>query len=133
MKLLDKIQGLINEAAALSDVRDSISNRKTVVIYYDGKDNGGKGYRTIEPVCLGYSKRGNLVLRAWETEGASWSDKNDENYLPGWRLFRLDKIFTFQPTMDKFIEMRPFYNPDGDRSMTRVLINAKFDNEENIA
>jgi predicted DNA-binding transcriptional regulator YafY len=124
---------LINEAAALSDVRDSISNRKTVVIYYDGKDNGGKGYRTIEPVCLGYSKRGNLVLRAWETEGASWSDKNDENYLPGWRLFRLDKIFTFQPTMDKFIEMRPFYNPDGDRSMTRVLINAKFDNEENIA
>jgi predicted DNA-binding transcriptional regulator YafY len=133
MKLLDKLQGLINEAAALSDVRDSISNRKTVVIYYDGKDNGGKGYRTIEPVCLGYSKRGNLVLRAWETEGASWSDKNDENYLPGWRLFRLDKIFTFQPTMDKFIEMRPFYNPDGDRSMTRVLINAKFDNEENIA
>jgi predicted DNA-binding transcriptional regulator YafY len=133
MKLLDKLQGLINEAAALSDVRDSISNSKTVVIYYDGKDNGGKGYRTIEPVCLGYSKRGNLVLRAWETEGASWSDKNDENYLPGWRLFRLDKIFTFQPTMDKFIEMRPFYNPDGDRSMTRVLINAKFDNEENIA
>ena len=133
MKLLDKLQGLINEAAALSDVRDSISNRKTVVIYYDGKDNGGKGYRTIEPVCLGYSKRGNLVLRAWETEGASWSDKNDENYLPGWRLFRLDKIFTFQPTMDKFIEMRPFYNPDGDTTMTRVLINAKFDNEENIA
>jgi len=133
MKLLEKLQGVINEAAALSDVRDSISNKKTVIIYYDGKDNGGKGYRTIEPVCLGYSKRGNLVLRAWESEGASWSDKNDENYLPGWRLFRLDKIFTFQPTMDNFVEMRPFYNPDGDRSMTRVLINAKFNNEENIA
>ena len=132
MKLLEKLQGVINEAAALSDVRDSISNRKTVIIYYDGRDNGGKGYRTIEPVCLGYSKRGNLVLRAWETEGASWSDKNDENYLPGWRLFRLDKIFTFQPTMDNFVDMRPFYNPDGDRSMTRVLINAKFDNQENI-
>lgn len=132
MKLLEKLQGVINEAAALSDVRDSISNRKTVIIYYDGRDNGGKGYRTIEPVCLGYSKRGNLVLRAWETEGASWSDKNDENYLPGWRLFRLDKIFTFQPTMDNFVDMRPFYNPDGDRSMSRVLINAKFDNQENI-
>jgi len=31
--------------------------------------------------------------------------------------------------MDKFTEVRPNYNPSGDRSMERVLINAKFDNE----
>jgi hypothetical protein len=29
--------------------------------------------------------------------------------------------------MDKFVEVRPGYNPNGDKSMTRVLINAKFD------
>ena len=132
MKLLKSLEGLINEAASISDVRDAITTRRKIIIYYDGKDNGGKGYRIIEPVCLGYSKKGNLVLRAWEDEGVSWSEKNEGNFLPGWRLFRLDKIFTFSPTKDKFVTMRPNYNPNGDRSMERVLLNAKFDNEENI-
>jgi predicted DNA-binding transcriptional regulator YafY len=133
MRLLNSLKNLISEAAALSDVQDSIRKKNTVIIYYDGNDNGGKGYRTIDPVCLGYSKRGNLVLRAWESEGASWSEKNEGNFLPGWRLFRLDKIFTYRPTMDNFVDVRPNYNPNGDKSMERVLINAKFDNLENIA
>jgi hypothetical protein len=30
--------------------------------------------------------------------------------------------------MDNFTEMRPGYNPSGDKSMERVIINAKFDN-----
>jgi predicted DNA-binding transcriptional regulator YafY len=128
MKLLNSLKGLVTEAAALGDVQDSIKKKSIMIIYYDGDDNGGKGYRTIEPVCLGYSKRGNLVLRAWEREGASWSEKNKGNILPGWRLFRLDKIFTYKPTMDNFMDIRPYYNPNGDRSMDRVLINAKFDN-----
>ena len=35
--------------------------------------------------------------------------------------------------MDNFTEVRPLYNPNGDRSMIQVLVNAKFNNEENIA
>lgn len=132
MKLLGNLKHIINEIASINDLQDSIKKKKLVIIYYDGKDNGGKGLRTIEPVCLGYSKKGNLVLRAWEREGASYSEKNENNILPGWRLFRLDKIFTLSPTMDNFYEMRPYYNPNGDKSMTRVLVNAKFNNEENI-
>jgi predicted DNA-binding transcriptional regulator YafY len=132
MKLIKTLSNLLTEAASINDVRDSIKNKKVMIIYYDGNDNGGKGYRTIEPVCLGSSKKGNLVLRAWETEGASWSAQNDANYLPGWRLFRLDKIFTYRPTTDNFYTMRPKYNPSGDKSMERVFINAIFDNEENI-
>lgn len=132
MKLINNLKGLIKEAASLSDVQDSIKQKKVIIIYYDGDDNGGKGYRTIEPVCLGVSKKGNMVLRAWETEGASWSEKNEGNYLPGWRFFRLDKIFTYKPTMDNFTEMRPNYNPNGDKLMTRVFINAKFDDENNL-
>ena len=96
------------------------------MIYYNGNDKGGKGYRLIEPLCLGYSKRGNLVLRAWEREGASWSSSNEGNVLPGWRFFRLDKIFTYRPTLDNFYTMRPKYNSSGDRSMERVFINAVF-------
>lgn len=132
MKLINSLKSLVTEAASLGDVQDSIKKRKVVTIYYDGNDNGGKGFRTIEPVCLGYSKKGNLVLRAWESEGSSWSAKNKGNFLPGWRLFRLDKIFTYLPTMDNFVEVRPKYNPNGDRSMERVLINAKFDNIDNL-
>jgi predicted DNA-binding transcriptional regulator YafY len=132
MKLIDSLKSLVTEAASLGDVQDSIKKRKVVTIYYDGNDNGGKGFRTREPVCLGYSKKGNLVLRAWESEGSSWSASNKGNILPGWRLFRLDKIFTYLPTMDNFDEVRPKYNPNGDRSMERVLINAKFDNIDNL-
>jgi hypothetical protein len=74
------------------------------------------------------SKKGNLVLRAWETEGSSWSAQNEGNYLPGWRLFRLDKIVMYKSTGGTFNEARPNYNLSGDKSMTNVLINAKFDN-----
>lgn len=132
MKLINTLKGLINEASSIDDVQNSIRNKTVMVIYYDGDDNGGKGYRTIEPVCVGISKKGNMVLRAWETEGSSWSAQNEGNYLPGWRFFRLDKIFTYKPTMDNFTEVRPGYNPNGDKSMTQVFLNAKFDNEENI-
>jgi predicted DNA-binding transcriptional regulator YafY len=132
MKLLNNLKNIISEAAAISYIQDSIKNKKVVIIYYDGDDNGGKGYRTIEPVCFGISKKGNQVLRAWEIEGSSWSEKNEGNYLPGWRFFRTDKIFTYKPTFDNFSEVRPNYNPNGDKLMDRVFINAKFGDEENI-
>jgi predicted DNA-binding transcriptional regulator YafY len=129
MKLVNNLSELITEIAAISDMTSSIKKRNLVTIYYDGNDNGGKGYRTIEPVCLGFSKKDNMVLRAWEVEGASYSAKNKGNFLPGWRLFRVDKIFTYKPTLDKFNTVRPKYNPTGDKSMIRVLVNAKFDEE----
>ncbi len=129
MKLINNLSELITEIAAISDMTSSIKKRNLVTIYYDGNDNGGKGYRTIEPVCLGFSKKDNMVLRAWEVEGASYSAKNKGNFLPGWRLFRVDKIFTYKPTLDKFNTVRPKYNPTGDKSMIRVLVNAKFDEE----
>lgn len=131
MKLLESLKTLLNEAVAVGDVRKSIRNKKVVNMYYDGKDNGGKGYRTIEPVCLGVSKKGKLVLRAWEREGSSYSAQNEGNILPGWRLFRLDKIFTYTPSLDTFTEARPLYNPNGDKSMITVYLNAKFN--DNIA
>ena len=129
MKLVNNLSELITEIAAISDMTSSIEKRNLVTIYYAGNDNGGKGYRTIEPVCLGFSKKDNMVLRAWEVEGASYSAKNKGNFLPGWRLFRVDKIFTYKPTLDKFNTVRPKYNPTGDESMNRVLVNAKFDEE----
>lgn len=131
MKLLSCLKQVINEIAIPADVQDAINNKKVIIINYDG-DEYGKGYREIEPVCFGVSKAGNQVLRAWEREGVSHSNTVDGNPIPGWRMFKLVDILTFKPTGDNFYEMRPDYNPNGDRSMASVIVNAVFDNEQNI-
>jgi len=129
MKLYNTFKNLIVEVASIDKVVDAIKSRKKVVIYYDGDEPGGKGLRVIEPVCYGYSKSDNPVLRAWDYEGASHTAYLGKKPLPGWRLFRIDKITYLQPTAEVFNEVRPNYNPNGDRSMSRVIINAKFDTE----
>ena len=129
MKLYNSFKSLIVEVTSMESVVDAIKNRQRVVIYYDGDEPGGKGLRVIEPVCFGYSKAENPVLRAWDMEGASHTAYKGEQPLPGWRLFRVDKIQSFRPSGDKFNEPKPGYNPRGDKSMTRVIINAVFGNQ----
>ena len=129
MKLQGALKGLICEIASIDSIVDAIKNRKVVVIYYDGDEPGGRGLREIEPVCLGVSKSGNKVLRAWDSEGASHTGYKGEQPLPGWRLMRLDKILTAKPLNKNFTTPRPGYNFNGDKSMARVIINAQFDTE----
>jgi len=127
MKLFGVIKNLILEIASIDSVVDAIKNKDKVIIYYDGDEPGGRGLREIEPVYFGYSKADNPVLRAWDKEGASHTAYKGEQPLPGWRLFRIDKITSFKKTGEKFNEPKPGYNPDGDKTMSKVVINAKFD------
>jgi len=129
MKLYNVAKGLILEIASIESIIDSIRKKNKVVIYYDGDEPGGRGLREIEPVCFGYSKKGNPVLRAWDSEGASHRGFLGKRPLPSWRLFRTDKILSLVPTGETFSTPRPNYNPDGDKSMRRVIINAKFGEE----
>jgi predicted DNA-binding transcriptional regulator YafY len=126
MKLFTSFKELLFEAVSFDDLQKAIKNLDVIVITYDGDEPGGKGYRTVYPVCLGRSLKGNMVLRAYEPEGASHSVAVGEKTLPGWRLFRVDKIQTYIPTAEKFDEVRPNYNKTGDKSMSRVIINSKF-------
>ena len=128
MKLTNALKHILVESANIGDVQKAVKNKDVVVIYYDGDEPGGKGLRLIEPVCLGYSKANNLVLRAWDYEGASHKGYLNVLPLPSWRMFRLDKILSFKPTNEKFDTPRPGYNFTGDKSMSRVIINSKFDN-----
>ena len=59
--------------------------------------------------------------------GSSHSAYIGDQPLPGWRLFRVDKILSFKP-VGNFTEPKPGYNFNGDKSMNRVIINAQFDN-----
>jgi predicted DNA-binding transcriptional regulator YafY len=126
MKLYNTVKSLILEIASINSIVTAIKNKDKIIIYYDGDEPGGRGLREIEPVCFGYSKANNPVLRAWDNEGASHTSYKGEQPLPGWRLFRVDKILSFKPTGEKFTQSRPEYNANGDKSMSRVIINAKF-------
>lgn len=130
MKLTETVKSLILEVASIDSIVDAIKKKNKVIIYYDGDEPGGRGLRQIEPVCFGYSKADNPVLRAWDEEGASHTGYKGEQPLPGWRLFRVDKIMSFKPTGDKFNTMRPGYNTSGDKSMLKVIINASFGPEQ---
>jgi hypothetical protein len=132
MNLLKTITQLITEQASYGDVVDAIKKRKVLVIYYDGDEPGGRGLREIEPVCLGTSKANNKILRAWDKEGSSHTGFLGSQPLPGWRLFRLDKILTIKPTGEIYNEPRPDYNFTGDKTMSSVIINANFDDVVSI-
>ena len=125
MKLFTSFKEVITEAVAFDDLQKAIKNLDVITITYDGDEPGGKGYRTVYPVCLGRSKSGNLVLRAYDIEGASHRASLGLKPLPSWRMFRIDKTFTFNRTGEKFNELPVDYNPNGDKSMTQVYINAK--------
>jgi predicted DNA-binding transcriptional regulator YafY len=135
MKLQNALKNLICEIASIDSLISAIKQKQKLIIYYDGDEPGGRGIREIEPVCLGVSKAGNKVLRAWDKEGASHTSYKGEQPLPGWRLFRLDKILSNKPTGEVYNEIKPGYNLNGDKSMVSVIINAKFDNNpvQNVA
>ena len=126
MKLTETLKGLLLEIASMETVLDCVRNKKTCIIYYDGDEPGGKGLRQIEPVAIGYSKAGNLVVRAWEDSGSSHRGYLKTRPMPGWRFFRLDKILSMKPTGEIFNQIRPNFNPNGDKSMNRVILVSKF-------
>jgi hypothetical protein len=125
MKLFSSFKDVLTEAVSFDDLQKAIKSLDVITITYDGDEPGGKGYRTVYPVCLGRSKSGNLVLRAYDIEGASHRASLGLKPLPSWRMFRIDKTFTFNRTGEKFNELPVDYNPNGDKSMTQVYINAK--------
>lgn len=130
MKLTNSLRGLLLEIASIETVQDAVNGRKVCIIYYDGDEPGGRGLREIEPVALGKSKAGNLVMRAWDREGASHTGYKGEQPLPSWRLFRLDKILSMKPTGEIYNTPRPNYNFNGDKSMSSIITIAKFDNAQ---
>jgi predicted DNA-binding transcriptional regulator YafY len=135
MKLTESLKLLINEIAGLNNIQTAINDRKVCIIYYDGDEPGGRGLREVEFVAVGRSKAGNLVARGWDKEGASHTGYKGEQPLPGWRLFRLDKILSFKELPEVYNEPKPNYNFNGDRSMSSVITIAKFNNnteQENL-
>lgn len=128
MNLYSIFSELILEAVGKPRIAKSIDKHQVVTIYYKGDDTINAGFRDIEVYTLGISKAGNTIIRAWQRRGVT------DTEVPGWKIFRTDKITSWIPKKDKFfskpISSRkkgvPKFNPTGDKSMARVDKIAKF-------
>ena len=109
---------------------DAILNRKKITFYYTGprrpkKDNVKSGYRVkVEPVAMGLSKKGNLVLRAWVEPPSATKRGFSKTH---WRTFILARTKNVEVTDETFDVKRPGYNEDGDKSMSVVYVKTRWD------
>lgn len=130
---------LLKESIEQPKVEDAIRKHYEVEITYlpKRKRNGfsnGEGRRIIQPTTLGISKSGNMVVRAFQPYG------DTQTRVPHWKMFVLDNIQQWKPTNKVFSEPPGLnkelgrYNPNGDESMSTVLLNATFggDEENNV-
>tara|TARA_R100000908_G_C3603543_1_gene57333 strand:- start:18 stop:386 length:369 start_codon:yes stop_codon:yes gene_type:complete len=122
MKLVSLYKDILSEAVNRNQIISAINNRNVCTIYYEGDTISNPGYREIEPYVYGLSKRENQVVRAYQLEGKTDTPEN----MPGWRLFRVDRMVDFVNSGDIFEEAKPLYNPSGDKDMIRIYAQAKF-------
>lgn len=99
LNLYNILQNVLNENVSQQDAIDALNSKRVVMITYnDEKANPPLGKRWIEPCSLvDMNGHGKLALRAYAYNGASRRGE-----IPDWRLFRLDRIQSWQPTNAKF-------------------------------
>ena len=133
MKLFSSLIQLVTEQVSNSVIKDAITNKYACELRYldDEKLPSGSQVRIIQPVAYGYSKKGNPVIRAYQTSGPSLKVNEKGVPLPDWRLFRVDRVKSMKPkkgdgSLFLTFDEPPLYNPLGDNSMTRMMYNSKF-------
>ena len=119
----------INEdyGSNMTKLNDAVTNKFVCTIDYRGEPNSKilPGIRVIEPYAIGVDKHGNTLVRAWLIRGYSRSGKINPRLVPGWRLFRADRITIVTPALQKFTIARKGYNAQ-DSMMQEVLHSATF-------
>lgn len=110
----------------MTKLEDCITNKFTCSFYYKG-DTGAvdRGYRKVEPYALGVNSKGNTVVRCWLLEGTSKTGKVNPKLVPGWRLFRVDRMSELNVLLQNFTVPRKGYNSE-DSGMTEISFAADF-------
>lgn len=124
------VYSLLTEEVQRTNVVNAIKKRHEVSFKYDSGDGDNRGKQeriTVQPVAYGTTSAGNLCFRGYQVNGSSETYEKGEKPLPGWRLFILDKVVsnTWRDSGKVFNEP-PNFNPDGDKTMAKVLLVAKF-------
>jgi predicted DNA-binding transcriptional regulator YafY len=95
-------------------IETAIREKKVIEIRYKDGPIVLPGHRTIEPHAFGTATSGNAVIRAWLREGVSKTGDSGKSPMPGWRLFRLDRIKSVEVLDEKF-KTRMGYNSKDSR------------------
>lgn len=112
-------------------IEDAIRNKLVCKIDYRGDPEARRrgdvlsGIRVIEPYALGVNGKGNNVVRAWLIMGVSKTGRRNPRLVPGWRLFRIDRIRSITTSLEKFTVPKKGYNRN-DKGMTQVMFAATF-------
>lgn len=121
---------LLTEEVQRTKVVDAIKKRHEVSFIYDSGDGDSRGKQqriTVQPVAYGTTTAGNLCFRGYQINGSSETYEKGEKPLPGWRLFILDKVVEDSwKDSGKVFNQPPNFNPDGDKTMSKVLLVARF-------
>lgn len=120
----------ISEAANPQNVEkleDLVINKLVCTIDYRGISPSDilNGIRIVEPYTVGVNENGETYLRAWLIRGVSRTGRINPRLVPGWRLFRVDRINSISPTLQKFTAPRKGYK-DSDSAMSEILFTATF-------
>jgi hypothetical protein len=83
----------------------AIQQRRIITFVYKN------ALRTVEPHLLGYDKKNNLTLSAWQLSGGSGQS---------FRAFHLNLLSGVSVTDNEFSDARQGYNPN-DQTMTRII------------
>lgn len=113
------------------DVIDAIEGKYFVNITYDDYPDETTSVtpskRYIQVYNFSDTTANNKAIRAYQVGGGSKTT-------PGrgaWKIFRLDRIRSWQPTKMRFYKPIDKFNPNGDRTMRIVHNIAKFDDKYN--
>ncbi len=92
------------------DWAEAIREKRAVKLEYE------PGLRIVEPHAYGYSRDGNLLVRAFQIEGESASGVHKN-----WKLFRIDRVGSAIPSGTLFDGPRAGYKL-GDPAMKGGII-----------
>lgn len=131
LNLYKILKNVLTESVTPNEVNAAIDDKVQVIINYNDEENRAPNKRLIEPYAYGMTKGGNAVLRAYQYDGDTFRGK------PKWKMFRLDRIQSWQPTEQHFNAspkergwQAEDYNEQGDNSMTTVFNQVKFDYDQ---
>ena len=129
LNLYEILQKVLNESVGSKEVSDVVINHNYVDIMYSDENDSAPGKRLIQPYAYGVTMAGNDVLRAFQVNGDSLRGE------PGWKFFLLKRITSWHPRRQTFNIPPPMqgynapqYNDKGDGSMSKIYVQAQFDN-----
>lgn len=129
MKIIKSYEDFLleNNSQNVEKLEDLVANKLTCTIDYAGISPTDilRGIRVIEPYTVGVGEKGETYLRAWLIKGVSRTGRINPRLVPGWRLFRVDRIRTINPSLQKFTVPRKGYT-DKDSAMKEITFTAAF-------